>query len=289
MKISVLIAAAVLSASASTVCVAQVPDKGKPAAAAEAALQKRILEVLALAGVHKALEESAAAYERQLKKGLSEEKLKDGAEALNKAVRESLAPNRLLYFITREVAGTVNAQELETLSKWFSSPTGRKVVDAQVRGLPLMRDEAQLMRSGKEEESKQTMNRANLVADLVRASREGAVMANMAIRVGTSSLQKMNDGTAPPEMLAFFIKSIEDQRAAMTARFEGVAKARIAVTMKSLSDDEMRDLIKFESTPEERKLVAAVAKGTEVGVLDALDKLVEASKRVEEKKMQKKA
>lgn len=112
-------------------------------------------------------------------------------------------------------------------------------------------------------------------------------MADMAIAVGTATLKRMNESTAKPEMLAFFMKTIEDQRPSMVARFEGVARALIAVTMKSVTDDEMRALVKFEGSAEEQKFAAAVAKGTASGVLDALDRLIDVSKSYEEKRRMK--
>lgn len=284
MKFVGVVLAAALAAGLSGACQAQASAKPKAPAAIDAAKQKQILEVLTLAGVHKALEESAAAYEKQLKRGIPDEALQEDGAALSKSVQDSLAPNKLAFFITREVASSMTGQEIEALSKWYGSPTGRKVVDARVRGLPLMRDEAALTRGGKEEERQMSMNRIALISELLKASRESQVMADMAVAVGTSTLRKMNESTAKPEMLAFFMKTIEDQRPAMVARFDGVARSRIAVTMKNVTDDEMRALVKFEGSPEQQKFAAAVAKGTEAGVLDALDKLIDVSRRFDEKR-----
>jgi hypothetical protein len=279
-----VVLAGALASALSGACQAQGAVKPKAPAVIDAAKQKQILDVLTLAGVHKALEESAAAYEKQLKRGFPEEALQEDGAALSKSVRDSLAPNKLAFFITREVAASMSGQEIDVLSKWYGSPTGRKVVDARVRGLPLMRDEAALMKGGKEEERQMSMNRISLIGELLKASREGQVMADMAVAVGTATLKRMNESTAKPEMLAFFMKTIEDQRPAMVTRFDGVARSRIAVTMKSVTDDEMRALVKFEGSPEQQKFSAAVAKGTEVGVLDALDRLIDVSKRYEEKR-----
>jgi len=279
--------AALLAVVFSVSSEAQAVAKQKPASVIDATRQKQILDVLTLAGVHKALEESAAAYEKQLKRGIPEEALQEDGAALSKSVRDSLAPNKLAFFITREIAATMSPTEIEALSKWYGSATGRKVVDARVRGLPLMRDEAALLRSGKEEERNLSMNRISLIGELLKASREGQIMADMAIAVGTATLKRMNESTAKPEMLAFFMKTIEDQRPSMVARFEGVARALIAVTMKSVTDDEMRALVKFEGSAEEQKFAAAVAKGTASGVLDALDRLIDVSKSYEEKRRMK--
>ncbi len=289
MRLWSTLAAMALALELAAPCQAQPAAKPQATIAMDLAKQKQILDVLTLAGVHKALEESAAAYEKQLKRGLPEDVLKEDGAALSKSVRASLAPNKLAFFITREIGSTMSAQELDVLSKWYGSATGRKIVDAGVRGLPLMRDEAALLKSGKDEERQMSMNRIAIMGELLKASRVGFVMADMAIAVGTTTLRKMNEGTAKPEMLAFFMKSIEDQRPAMVARFEGVARARMAVTMKSVSDDELRSLAKFEASPEEQKFITAVAKGTEVGVLDALDKLIEVSRASEAKRRMGKA
>lgn len=69
--------AALLAVVFSVSSEAQAVAKQKPASVIDATRQKQILDVLTLAGVHKALEESAAAYEKQLKRGIPEEALQE--------------------------------------------------------------------------------------------------------------------------------------------------------------------------------------------------------------------
>jgi len=265
--------AGVMTVSAQALAPSQAA-KSKSGAPADA----KVIELLALSGVRNALVESSGAYERQLKNGVPEHVLKEKGGALEKALRKSLDPMRLTFFISKEVAGSMNDVEVAAVAKWYASPLGRKVVGNHEKGIKLMRDERAMTTSAQQEAAKQSPARAGLIADLVKASREGELMADMAIKVGRVSAEKMSDPGTPPQMIQFFIKSMEDKRASMSTRYESLAISRMTVEAKSLTDAELREVAAFERTEAKRKFMSAISKGTAVGVLDALDRLAAASK-----------
>lgn len=273
-----VIVAAALTAGAVQVGAQQVAPSQAVKSKANVPADSKVIELLALAGVRNALVESSGAYERQLKKGVPEQVLKENGGALEEALRKSLDPMRLTYFISKEVKSSMSDAEVATVAKWYESPLGRKVVVTHEQGIKLMRDERAMLASAQQEAAKQGQSRAGLVAEVVKASREGQLMADMAIKVGRVSAEKMSDPGTPPQMIEFFIKSMEDKRASMESRYESLAISRMTVQTKSLTDVELRDLASFERTEAKRKFMSAISKGTAVGVLDALESLAAASK-----------
>jgi len=273
-----VIVVAALTAGAMNVSAQAVAPSQAAKSKVSAPAEKNVIELLALSGVRNALVESSGAYERQLKTGVPEHVLKENGGALEKALRKALDPMRLTYFISKDVAASMSDVEVAAVAKWYASPLGRKVVDNHEKGIKLMRDERAMITISQQETAKQSQTRTGLIADLVKASREGELMAEMAIKVGRVSAEKMSEPGTPPQMIQFFIKSMEDKRSIMAKRYEALAISRMTVEAKSLTDAELRDVAAFERTEAKRKYMSAISSGTAVGVLDALDKLAAASK-----------
>lgn len=242
---------------------------------------KKVIELMVVSGVQSQIEASSKAYERQLKEGVPRQLLEDGGGVLDKAVKEALSPVRMGFFIGQAIARSLSTKEIEALLSWYNGPTGRKLVELDVASLALMRDETLLVKRGDEQAGRNSRARNDLVARVVTARREPQLMAAMAISVGKASITQIagNDGGMPPELRDFFAKRIEDMRPQLEAQFEALGKARVAVGMSQASDGELQELARFSAGADVRRFQEAVFKGTEAGVLDALEQIVRAGKK----------
>lgn len=240
--------------------------------------EKQLMELILLSGVQKTLEATAASYEKQLKEGVPQEILKQDGGKLDKAVRESLAPLRMSFFISRHMLKTLSAVEVEELTKWYRTPTGMKMVDLEVAGLALMQDESVLIKRGFDAMASSSKERVELITNLVKATREGQLTADLAIKVGGASILRIqaSGGGIKPEMLEVFMKRLEDQRPSLEAHFENLGRSRSLIAMQQATDVEVKQLSAFESSVAARKFTDAVARGLQEGVLDALENIIRA-------------
>jgi hypothetical protein len=256
------------------------------AALAKQPADRQLMDLILLSGVQRSLDATAAAYEKQLKEGVPEEIIKKDGGKLEKAVRDSLSPMRMSYFISRHMLKTLSAGEVDELIKWYRTPTGMKMVDLEVAGLVLMKDEGMLMKRGFDEAATSSKERVDLITQLVKATREGPLTADLAIKVGGASILRIQagGGAIKPEMMEVFRKRLEDQRPSLEAHFENIGRYRALIALRTATDAEEKQLSKVAASGAARMFNEAVGKGLQDGVLDALENIISAGSQLKRPK-----
>jgi hypothetical protein len=191
------------------------------------------------------------------------------------------------FFISRHMLRTLSAVEVEELTKWYRSPTGMKMVDLDLAGMELMQDESVLIKRGLDAMASSSKERVELITNLVKATREGKLTADLAIKVGGASILRIqaSGGGIKAETLELFMKRLEDQRPSLEAHFENLGRSRSLIAMQEATDAEVKQLSTFESSAAARKFTEAVASGLQDGVLDALENIIRAGNQVKKKTM----
>lgn len=217
----------------------------------------------------------------------AEQKLEDGKdiEATREAYKRAFSTASLTTRVHEELDKSLSAVEFELLRSWFESKTGKRVVELDMKHGRDERAEDEILRDGGAVLGSITKKRGELFKAYAGASLQAEMTADLVIKVMVNASMPLlaRSGVAGDREAEAMMGMIEQTKTDLLARLKFVVLAQSALRYEGLTDEELEELVAFESSVANHKFGVAAMEGIGKALQDGSESLLQAERKRRER------
>ena len=185
--------------------------------------------------------------------------------------------------VTLAVQRSIDPSEFTALMRWYGSPVGRRIASLDVEDAANAAG-AEAVQRGMDALIEAGPARGALYKRYVAATGNAELTADFLLvttKMAATVAERFRPGSG--QSAAAIDANFARLRPSIVAQITASSLARAAWRYRGLSDDDLQQLIEFEASPAEQKLVRALLGGLAAGLKAGLERMGDASRAIEGK------